>query len=222
MLFCYQPIAALVLVVLLLPRHQAAPSFPQYTSQFNMTQEIWVADLTAASPNVTRHLLWDRTAQRSSFTTITKGNFELQLRRCDTSPQVAYDVHGLVGADPSTFTCSVMTGASIGFCSGGSWLPYWHPPNGTVAWNGTDNINGVQCDRFDFYDNGGTVSFWGTQTAPCRNILQTPSFSDRIDYVNYQAGPPPVAAFEFPYKGLKCKPLPPGPKPTAATVWDRL
>ena len=37
------------------------------------------------------------------------------------------------------------------------------PPNGTVTWNGTDTINGVQCDRFDFYDNGGTVSFYGTK-----------------------------------------------------------
>ena len=44
----HHPIAApvtLVLVVLLVLPQQttAAPSFPTYTSQFNMTQEIWVA-----------------------------------------------------------------------------------------------------------------------------------------------------------------------------------
>ena len=52
----HHPIAApvtLVLVVLLVLPQQttAAPSFPTYTSQFNMTQEIWVAGTSRTSDN---------------------------------------------------------------------------------------------------------------------------------------------------------------------------
>ena len=78
---------------------------------------------------------------------------------------------------------------------------------------GTAEVNGVQCDRFDFASHFGTPdSFYGTPTAPCRNNLTMtpPATSNRIDYLGFVPGAPPAAAFDAPawLRTLKCKRIP--------------
>jgi len=199
-----------------------AVPFPPYPSQFAMTESLWLNTNNTAAPNMKRAFVWDTTARRSwmqsNSTTATPGRpalFELQIRRCDTSPQVYYDVKGDPSADPSTYTCVEQRGASIMTCAGSSWQPFWFVPKDPV-WNGTASINGVTCDRFELANPLGRQTFWGTPTAPCRAFVShgsgTGPITTQEDYTLFSPGPPPIAEFAIPawLAALKCKLIPAG------------
>jgi hypothetical protein len=204
----------LVVAAALVAAEVTPPPFPSYTSQFNMSESIWMND--SGAPTSKRQFLWDQVAGRSAFTstTLSSSTFELQLRRCDLTPQVYWDIRGDATADPSSFTCLSMTakpGYPISVCNPGfPFLPdFWLPP-ASAHWNGTDTINGVQCDRFNFQNSAGRTSFWGTPTQPCRSDVTSISGSQfRMDYRTFVPGAPPAAGFEPPswLNELKCRPV---------------
>lgn len=127
-------------------------------------------------------------------TNVAQKTFELQIRRCDLETQVYWDVKGSVGAEPSTFTCVKLQGPTNPFCPAGPWNNFWSPAPKNNVFNGTDVINGVKCNRFDFAMGMGAESFWATPTAPCR----AEHASQRQDFLTWDATTPPESAFDGP------------------------
>jgi hypothetical protein len=173
-----------------------APSFPKYGSKFNMTETAY----TNGKLLTTRHLLWDSspTMTRTSYYNVDNNKFELQLNRCDLATPTYWDIKGDVGADPSTFTCTKITKPELMNCpTGNQWRPYWVPPfaGSNVTWTGSDQIDGVQCNRFEFTEPMGHVIFWGTPTEPCRSNIS--SGTSKV-YLPYIGTAPPIAAFAPP------------------------
>ena len=194
----------------------ADPSFPVFAQTFNMTEACYQPATASGAPSYTRTMTWDNEQQRSLYHIVNhaQGIFELQLKRCDLATQVFWDVKGVTGADPSTYTCSKMTapaGGTIAFCP---MAPFWPRAPKTYTFNGTDVIDGVSCNRFDFNEGMGAQSFWATATAPCRALVP----QQRTDYTSFDATPPPASAFDGPawLEGLKCTPVPLSPTLDAA------
>ena len=182
------------------------PTFPSYGSQFSMQETAYQNGVYL----LTRKLLWDSKkagGSRTSFYSVEKTKFQLQLLRCDLTPHAYWSVAGVEGADPSTFTCTKTTGILANCPSGAEWRPFWVPPFHGATFKGTDVINGVKCNRFIFTEPMGTTVFWGTASKPCRSNVTTPTLTQRKDYLNYTDGAPPSSAFEPPayVKHLKCK-----------------
>jgi hypothetical protein len=214
----------------------STPAYPNISSTFRMSEDDWGdhdpwSDPTRCNKQT---YLWDDANQRTKFYHVipgksqmpvsTKDQFEFQLLHCGSNPadQLFYLVEGDPAAPNSTYKCEVYTGAPnkpIPPCAhfGPVWPSYWPVPAG-AQWNGTDVINGVSCDRFDLSEAGAAhavVSFWGTNSTPCRkeNVGKVPSeplldIHSRLDYHNFDASPIPAAEFDLPawVKALRCTP----------------
>ena len=196
---------------------QSAPPFPHYPNSFSMGHTI--ERNHEATPSVIDTLSWDQVGGHSLYTRNYTGSptqglpsFSFQLRRCDTKQ--FYNVMGN-GSDHSTWTC-------ITYPMQCPVSPYWIYPNPKlVKWNGTDTINGVECDRFDITSGMGRQTFWGTPTTPCRSVTQTvPTDYTQQDYVNFVASVPPATTFDIPdwVLQMKCKPIDTRDKIAAATT----
>jgi hypothetical protein len=172
------------------------PPFPHYPNGFSYTLK--VSKNSEPTPSVVTTYAWDVENGRSKYSMnnskpVGTGNtFELQLRNCAVGNTMYYDVKG-VGTDPSQWTCK--TGG--GFCP---VTPFWvYPAEGSAVWNGTDTINGVECDRFEIANPLAKQTFWGTPTAPCRATLyEAQDYVEVEDYTDWVPTPPAAASFDPP------------------------
>jgi hypothetical protein len=183
--------------------------FPHYSNSFSFGQKIYVN--SEPTPSVFLTYAWDDSAGRSMYTANisnpkpTEPSFELQLRRCDEGKMwdVKQDATG-------QYTCTLPSPSC-------PMSQFWiYPAPGAATWNGTDTINGVECDRFDIKSPMGRQTFWGSPTTPCRTITDAgPSDLRQSDYVNWIPMAPPASAYEPPayVAGLTCKPVPESAKP---------
>ena len=145
-----------------------------------------------------RTTTWDFPQKRGvmRLDNLKTGTFTFQLTRCDLPEPTTWVVQGDSSAAPSSYMCHKIV------CP--EQKPFWPlPPKGNV-FNGTEVINGVTCNRFDFASTMGGLrsSFWATSTAPCRASHAT----QREDFMTFNGTEPAASAFDVPawLNGLDC------------------
>jgi len=189
----------LAAVSCLLPLAASAAPFPTYPNGFSY--DLAVTKDHAAAPSLFLTYSWDLDSQKSwySVNNTELNTYELQLRRCDAGAN--FDIKGTLGSDPSTFSCTLGTICPV--------TPFWHYPGpGLATWNGTDTINGLECDRFDIKSGMGRQTFWGTPTTPCRAITNNGVYEQQ-DYSNWVPSAAPASFFDNPayLDAASCKPV---------------
>ena len=203
-----------VCIAFLASTTQAAnPPFPIFPEAFNTTELFYQPADSTGPPMAKRTTTWDFPKKRGMMRldNLKTGTFTYELIRCDLPAQTGWVVQGKSDStDPSTYTC-FKHGAKD--CQ--SQKPFWPQPPKTAQYNGTQVINGVTCNRFDFSFTpsgpGGGVpvnsSLWATATAPCRTVHT----SQREDFMSFDSTEPAASAFTVPtwLANLDCTPPPP-------------
>jgi hypothetical protein len=200
----------MLVLVAVAPAAAAAAStsafFPDYAERFTVHTREYD---TAHGVTVEQTIASDDKLQRAMM--LAKGSMVRgvlqQITRCDIHP-VGWFVQ-VAGPTTSQLQCQNVTRTC-------QWSKFWTapPPNATMT---DDNINGTACIRWEWWDAGEKMAFWGTQDTPLRTSKLFSSHTGwapwTIDFTDFVAAAPKMDAFA-PLPGAKCPPAT-GPPPTA-------
>lgn len=176
----------------------AAPYFPTYSESFtvhtresNPVHGVVVRQTIASDASLERSMML---AEGSMVHGVLQ-----QITRCDIHP-AGWFVQ-LVGADALHLQCQNQTRTC-------QWSRFWAPPplNASMA---DDSINGTACTRWEWWEAGEQMAFWGTKDTPLRSgkiATHHAGWSTwTIDWLDFKAAAPALDAFA-PLPGAKCPP----------------
>jgi hypothetical protein len=198
----------LILVAASAASATSAAFFPDYAESFTVHTREYD---TLNGVVVQQTIISDATLQRSMMLaegSMVQGVLQ-QITRCDIHP-IGWFVQ-LSGPTRSQLQCLNVTRTC-------QWSKFWSAPPSNASMT-DDKINGTSCLRWEWWEAGEKMAFWGTNSTPMRTgkiFSSTGETTWTIDFTGFVAAAPKADAFA-PLPGVKCPPAAP-PPPAAPQV----